>query len=281
MVERIGILHPGEMGVSVAASAQKGGHTVYWASEGRSPQTLRRAQEQGLRDAGSLAEVCQTCTILLSVCPPQAAEEMAYRVSDCGFKGIYADLNAISPQRAMRIGEMMEKRGIKFVDGGIIGGPAWQVGSTWLYLSGDEAGRVADCFKAGPLETALIGSVIGRASALKMCYAAYTKGRTALLIGVLGTAEGWNVRSLLESQWSKEDSEFAEKAAQSACRVTAKAWRFSSEMEEIADTFNAVGLPGGFHQAAAEVFQRLAHFKDLTEKPELAQVLDALNAHRG
>ncbi len=34
MTTPIGILHPGEMGVSIAASAKNGGHSVYWASDG-------------------------------------------------------------------------------------------------------------------------------------------------------------------------------------------------------------------------------------------------------
>lgn len=276
MMEEIGILHPGDMGISVAVAAQNGGNRVYWASAGRSEQTRERAERHGLVDAGGVESLCGMCTLVITVCPPHAAEEVAEQVLAYGFQGIYVDANAISPQRAERIGERMAARGVSFVDGGIIGGPAWRPKTTWLYLSGREAGRVADCFAAGPLETEVMGEGIGKASALKMCYAAYTKGTTALLCAILGAAEGLGVRPELEAQWGRDDPNFAEQTGQRARRVTAKAWRFAGEMEEIAATFEGVGLPGGFHLAAAEIYRRLADYKGAERTPELAAVLEAL-----
>jgi 3-hydroxyisobutyrate dehydrogenase-like beta-hydroxyacid dehydrogenase len=275
MTEKMGILHPGEMGVSVAVSARNTGHAVFWVSEGRGPQTHQRAQSHSLVDAHSLEELCQICSIIVSVCPPHAAEDVAKQVLAHSFKGVYVDANAISPQRAIRIGEAMSERGITFVDGGIIGGPAWESGMTWLYLSGGEAQKVADCFSAGPLQTEVIGKRIGKASALKMCYAAYTKGTTALLCATLGAAEGLGVREELERQWSRDESGFAEQATQRVRRATAKAWRFAGEMDEIAATFADAGMPGGFHSAAADVYRRLADFKG-RETPSLSEVLTAL-----
>lgn len=209
MIETVGILHPGEMGVSVAVSAQNSGHTVLWVSEGRSSQTRQRARDHALVDAGSLAELCQTCSILVSICPPHAAEEVARQVLAQAYQGLYADINAISPQRALRISQAMSQRGITFVDGGVIGGPAWAVGTTWLYLSGSQAQRVANCFSAGPLQTEVLGEIPGQASAMKMCYAAHTKGMTALLCAILATAEELGVRESLERQWSRDGSGLA------------------------------------------------------------------------
>jgi 3-hydroxyisobutyrate dehydrogenase-like beta-hydroxyacid dehydrogenase len=276
MKENVGILHPGEMGISVAVSAQRSGHSVFWASQGRSAQTHERAQSRALDDVHSLEKLCQTCSIIISVCPPHAAEEVAKQVLAHPFKGLYVDVNAISPQRAIRIGERVAQREIAFVDGGIIGRPAWEAGTTWLYLSGREAQRVADCFSAGPLQTEVIGEEIGKASAVKMCYAAYTKGTTALLCAILGAAEDLGVREELERQWSRGESDFAQQAIQRVRRVTAKAWRFAGEMEEIAVTFEAAGMPSGFHRAAGDVYRRLADFKDLATTPSLSEVLTAL-----
>ena len=59
-------------------------------------------------------------------------------------------------------------------------------------------------------------------------------------------------------------------------RVTRKAWRFAGEMEEIAATFRAAGLPGEFHDAAARVYERLAAYKDAEGLPALEEVLAAL-----
>jgi len=273
---KVGFLHPGAMGISLAASAQNTGHTAYWVSEGRSQQTRERAARFDLVDARTLEKLCETCAVMVSVCPPHAAEEVASQVLACSFEGLYLDANAISPQRAMRIGQLMGQAGVTFVDGGIIGGPAWEPGRTWLYLSGEEAERAAACFSAGPLETCIIGEAIGKASALKMCYAAYTKGTTALLCAILATAEELGVRGELERQWSRGGSDLAEQARDRVRRVTAKAWRFAGEMEEIAATFRGVGLPGGFHGAAGDIYRRIAHFKGAAETPALEDVLKAL-----
>jgi 3-hydroxyisobutyrate dehydrogenase-like beta-hydroxyacid dehydrogenase len=274
--QTIGILHPGDMGISVAASAQNTGHTIYWVSEGRSPQTHARAEKYGLLDAKSLPHLCETCDVIISVCPPDAAEDVANSVLSHGFTGLYIDANAISHQRAIRLGQAMTDVGATFVDGGIIGGPAWKPGTTWLYLSGNESDKAASCFAAGPLETQVIGDSIGKASALKMCFAGYTKGTTALLCAMLATAEALGVRVELEQQWSRDGSGFAEQSAQRVRQVTAKAWRFAGEMEEISATLSEVGMPGDFHLAAAHVYRRMADFKNAPETPPLEDVLAAL-----
>ena len=274
--QNVGILHPGDMGASIAASARNGGHTVYWVSDGRSAQTRERAEKHGLVDAGSLAHLCKTCTVILSVCPPDAAENVARDVLAHGFTGLYVDANAIAPQRAEQIGQLMREAGATLVDGGIIGGPAWKPGATWLYLSGEAANEATALFAAGPLETSVIGGEIGKASALKMCFAAYTKGSTALLCASLAAAESLGVRAELAEQWSRDGSNAAEQNAQRARTVTAKAWRFAGEMEEIAATFSEAGVPDGFHLAAADIYQRLAEFKGASETPSLDNVLAAL-----
>jgi 3-hydroxyisobutyrate dehydrogenase-like beta-hydroxyacid dehydrogenase len=274
--QKLGILHPGQMGISIAASAQNSGCEVRWASQGRSPQTHERAQRFNLHDAGTLANLCQTCTILVSVCPPHAAEAVAGQVLAQNFGGLYLDANAISPQRVVAIGAKMTAAGVQFVDGGIVGGPAWEPGKTWLYLSGQRAQEVAACFSAGPLETSIIGDEIGTASALKMCYAAWTKGSTALLCAILATADTLSIWEELQQQWARDWPGFDEQAINRARRVTAKAWRFAGEMDEISATFEAAGLPGGFHAAAAELYRRIAPFKDAPATPPLQDVLAAL-----
>ena len=275
-MSKIGILHPGEMGVSIAASAINSGHNVYWASQGRSDKTRVRAEKHGLKEVHSLSKLCQTGEIILSICPPHAAEDVARSVIETGFQGVYLDANAISPGRSIRIGQWMEAAGIQFADGGIIGGPAWKPNETWLYLSGDHAEEIAACFSKGPLETKIIGNEIGKASALKMCYAAYTKGTTALLAAIVATSEALGVRENLYEQWDMDDSGFSDRANQRVRLVTAKAWRFEGEMREIAGTLQEAGLPGEFHEAAGEIFHRMADFKDAVDIPHLDEVIRSL-----
>lgn len=275
-MKNIGILHPGEMGISIAACAINNGHQVYWSSQGRSGRTRARAEKYNLIEIDSFSQFCRTCETILSICPPHAAEGVARSIVEAGFKGLFLDANAISSQRAIRIGQMLEPGGVQFVDGGIIGGPAWTPKGTWLYLSGERSDAIASCFSKGPLETKIIGTEIGKASALKMCYAAYTKGTTALLSAILAAAEALNVREELYQQWDLDDKDFSEQVNRRVARVTAKAWRFEGEMEEIASTFREAGLPDGFHRAAADVYHRMARFKDASEVPPLNDVLNVL-----
>ncbi|MGC9371644.1 MAG: NAD(P)-binding domain-containing protein, partial [Paracoccaceae bacterium] len=99
----IGFLHPGSMGISLAASAQNSGHTAYWVSEGRSDATRARAEAHDLVDASTLDALCKRVDVIVSICPPHAAETVAANVAACGFGGLYLDANAISPGRTARI----------------------------------------------------------------------------------------------------------------------------------------------------------------------------------
>ena len=274
--QNIGILHPGEMGISVAASAKNSGHPVFWVSQGRSEATRARAEQFGLRELRSLSELCETCSMIISVCPPKYAGELSQQVLRAEFEGIFVDANAISPMRSQEISKQMDLAGVEYVDGGIIGGPAWRENSTFLYLSGLQSEQVAQCFERGPLVTRIIGQEIGRASAMKMCYAAKTKGMTALLCSIVATANELGVWEDLERHWSAEVSGAGRKAVEDIRRVTTKAWRFSGEMEEIASTLDFAGLPTGFYKSAAENYRRMAHFKDHEELPELEEVFRSL-----
>ncbi|MDD9955008.1 MAG: DUF1932 domain-containing protein [Anaerolineaceae bacterium] len=276
-----GILHPGEMGISIAATMKNSGHEVSWVPEGRSAATRERAVEHKLRALPDLPTICAEADALVSVCPPAAAEGVAMEALAAGFRGLYLDANAIAPQRAQRMAAAMEAEGATFVDGSIIGGPAWQPGKTWMILSGDASDDAAALLAAGPLETRILEGEVGRASALKMVFAGWTKGTSALLAAVLGTAEALGVRDELTQQWARSGMELAESGPQRTRVVTGKAWRFVGEMEEISATFAGVGLPGDFHQGAAEVYRRMADFKDASELPALEDVLASLKGDDG
>lgn len=270
----VGLINPGQMGASVGAAVAGNHHQVLWASAGRSAATRRRAERAGLIDCGSLQELATRATTILSVCPPHSALDVATEVAQLGFAGTYLEGNAIAPDKTRRIEAIVGERGATLVDGSITGGPAWQAGSgTTLHLSGSAAADVAALFADSPFRTNIVSDRVGAASALKMAFAANTKGTTALLSAILGVAEQEGVRHALEQLWG------AEMTMQTHRRVaanTAKAWRFVGEMEEIAATFAGAGLSNGFHLAAADTFSRLAQFKDGESPPSIEQVLAAL-----
>ncbi len=274
--QQIGILHPGAMGVSLAASVIASGHNAFWISKGRSHQTHARAKEHGLIDCSSLSEMSKYCEMIVSICPPAAADEVADQVIDSGFSGVFVDANAISPMRASSIAERVNSSGARYVDGGVIGGPAWTKGETMLYLSGPEANRAASAFCGGLVETRVIGDQTDQASALKMCYAALTKGTTAMLCAVIGAAHALGVDEELRSQWDMDELGSAEQRYMRLCRVTKKAWRFEGEMREIAQTLKSAGMPSGFHEAAEDVYAHLNKFRGRDSLPAAEEVLEAL-----
>ena len=274
----IGIINPGEMGISIAASLASNGHRVYWASDGRSQSSRQRAAQHQLIDLGSLDALCSRSEIIVSVCPPHAAAAVARAVIESGFRGLFCDGNAISPAKAGAIDEALAQAGINFVDGSIIGPPAWEAGGTRFYLSGPDAQNIAGLFAGSLTDAIVIGAEIGKASALKMTFAAQTKGFSALICAINAAAQQLGVRADLEREWAIRDPEASEATGRRIRGVTAKAWRFSGEMREIAETMELAGLPPGFFHAAHEVYERMAHFKDAESLPAVEQVLAALAA---
>ncbi len=276
----IGVLHPGDMGATVAASARANGSRVLWASEERSLQTRERAAAAGLEDARTLVSLVAASDVIFSVCPPHSALALARVVAAHGFSGIYVDANAVSPGTAGEIGRAIEHGGATLVDGGIIGPPARARGTTRLYLSGEQAGWIARLFAEGPLEAIALDGGPGAASALKMAYAAYTKGTAALLVNIRALAMGTGVDQALLGEWALSQKDLGARSERAAGETARKAWRFTGEMAEIAATFDDAGLPDGFFRAAGEIYEALAGYKDTPDMPSVAEVAKALSGRR-
>ncbi|MDE0029880.1 MAG: DUF1932 domain-containing protein [Deltaproteobacteria bacterium] len=278
-IKTITLLHPGNMGATVGAAVT--GARVLWVSEGRREESRRRAVEAGLVEVATLAEAVRQSDAVLSVCPPHAAEEVARDVADLGFAGLYIDANAVSRETAQRVGAIVSKAGARFVDGGIIGQPVRKPGTTRLYLSGAGAEPVALLFSGGPLDARVIEGGPGAASALKMTYAAWTKGSDALILAVRALAVSEGVEAALLEEWAASQPNAERKSERAAAVAAPKGWRYVGEMEEIAASFESAGLPPGFHKAAAELYQRLAPFKDRTDPgPPVGEVLEVLATRR-
>ena len=252
------LLHPGAMGSSVGAALRGNGHDVAWVAAGRSAATRRRAKDCGLRPFDTLAEGVRFAELVVSVCPPEAAVAVAREVRQTDFDGTYLDGNAVAPASAAEIAGMYGER---FVDGGIIGPPAWREGATRFYLSGAEAPGAAALFHGSLVDARAIAGGAGAASALKMCYAAFTKGSSALLLAVRALAERHGLAAELLAEWEVSQPGLAARSEGTARSTSPKAWRFAGEMREIADTFQAAELPDGFHRAAAEIYARMAELK--------------------
>jgi 3-hydroxyisobutyrate dehydrogenase-like beta-hydroxyacid dehydrogenase len=238
----VGLLHPGEMGSAIGAALQAVGHDVAWVSAGRSGATRERAAS--FRDTGSLDALAREAEVVLSICPPHAALDVARSIPG---DALYVDANAVSPARALQVAALKPR----FVDGGIVGGPPHAPGETRLYLSGDRAPEVAALFEGSIVET----RVVPDASAVKMTYAAWSKGTAAMLLAIRDVARHYGVEEELAAEWRNSVPTLPERLAAAERSAATKGWRWIGEMEEIADTFEAAGRPDGFHRAAAEVFK--------------------------
>jgi 3-hydroxyisobutyrate dehydrogenase-like beta-hydroxyacid dehydrogenase len=250
---RVGLLFPGEMGAFVGAAVQE---EVLWASDGRSTATRQRAEDAGFRDVGSVAELVAASDVVLSICPPAIAEDVAAEVARSGFDGLYVEANAISPSRVERIAQTL-----RCVDGSILGR------RSTLYLSGDagDVASVAGLFAGADVPVVTLNGGIGAASALKMAYGGANKIGIALAAQAYAIAHAYGVQEALAGEGLESDR---------FVRVARKAWRWAPEMEEVAATCAALGLPDSMGRGAAELFQRWDAHRD--RAPGLDRLLDDL-----
>ncbi len=245
----VGLLHPGRMGAAVGRQLTEAGTRVVWCPEGRSPGTARRADEAGLERVRDLAELVEESDVIVSLCPPAAAEEVAASVA--GFGGLFVEANAISPARTRDIAGRFGAA----LDGCVIGPPPSAGTGARLYLSGDRAAEVAALFGGTAVEALVVDGGIGRASALKMAYGSYNKALSALaaVSHALADAHGVGDELLAEARRSGLGP-LADPG--SLPGAAARGWRWAPEMEEAAATYRAAGLPDDLALAAAAVFTR-------------------------
>lgn len=259
---RVGILHPGEMGGAIAAALVDAGREVLWCAQGRSRATAARAEQAGAVPCPDMDQLLAESAVVISVCPPHGAESLGAEVAARGYAGVFADVNAISPERAARVAASLEAAGAEVADGGVIGPPPVEAGTTRLYLSGRAAGRVAELFGGTRLEPIELGGSMGRASAFKMAYAALSKGTAALAAISRSMAEHHGVEEELLAEWERGPLVRRPGSDAAIQRSAAVAWRWVGEMLEISETALAAGLPGEMHEGAAEVFRRWAEHRD-------------------
>jgi 3-hydroxyisobutyrate dehydrogenase-like beta-hydroxyacid dehydrogenase len=269
----VGILHPGSMGAAIAACAATNAAVVVWCSAGRSAASTERAEQFGLTPVATLTELLDRSDIVISLCPPAAAEDLAHEVAGQRFDGVYLEANAINPERAMRIAGLLEPAAT-VVDGGVVGSPPVRGKTPVLYLSGRTAAteRIEALFAGTAVQTKVLGTEVGKASALKLSYATFQKTSRVLVALAVGMAREHGVdQELIEAASRRTDSYLSE--PQYVAKTAARAWRWGPELEEAADALAAAGLPPEMLRAAAST---LARWNDVRDDRELT-LTDALD----
>jgi 3-hydroxyisobutyrate dehydrogenase-like beta-hydroxyacid dehydrogenase len=250
------VLHPGAMGAAVGRQAVIGGASVRWIGSGRSAATRKRAAAAGFDEFADLLAALDGTDIVLSICPPAAAEDLAREL--IGYTGVFVEANAITPARVARIAAMLPTA--RVVDGGIIGEPPNQAGTTRLYLSGITAG-IPELFSGTALEVVTLPGGIGQASALKMAYASYQKASRVLAAVAHALAREYGVDDHLMREAGLLRS-FPLADVEQFPAVAAKAWRWAPELVEVADVLRESGLPDELALGAAAALARWASAKD-------------------
>lgn len=252
------------MGAAVAVQALGNGAGVLWCSAGRSATTRRRAADAGLEEVHDLDDLLARADVVLSICPPIVAQDIAQAVAGRKYAGIFVEANAISPTRCNRIVTMLQDAGARVLDGAIFGPPPTNVSSVRLYLAGEpNATRIVGQIFAGTTVQPVIldGQQPPVASALKVADASYHKAARALAAVAHAMASEYRVTEHLLSEADRiqgsplTDLEYLPS-------VAARAWRWAPEMLEVADSLADVGLPPELALAAAEVLGRWHGDKD-------------------
>ena len=287
-IQTVGLLSPGDMGHVVGQVLLQHGMRVVTSLQGRSERTRMLSRQAGIAEVPTYEQLGCEADLLLSILVPEEALNTARVVAQAlrraGATTLYADCNAVSPRTVRAIAEVITEAGSRFVDAGIIGSPPRREGTTRFYASGPDVEEFAELGRYG-LDVRPLGLEIGQASGIKMCYAAFTKGTTALTTCLLTVAHSMGLYEPLVQEFQKSQGDRYRTMERQIPTMPPRAYRWIGEMEEIAQTFADAGLTPKFHQAAADMYRFVASTPLAEETPELrdrdrtlAQVIDLLAA---
>ena len=288
-IKKVGIMSPGDMGSAIGKTLSDSGFDVITCLEGRGELSRLRAREAGMRNVQSIDQLATEAELILSVLVPAEAlalaKLIAASVRRTGSHPAYADLNAIAPQTVIKINSVMSRAGITFIDGGIIGSPPKPGRSTRIYCSGPDTSALESLTKSG-LDIRRLGTKVGQASGLKMVYAASTKGITALWAELLVAAKALGLEEALMAEFKLSGFNISEVLKGRIPSMPRRARRWVGEMEEIAKTFEGVGLTPRMLLGAADMYRLVGETKlaDQTSRepdPTGETVVQVLNKQLG
>ena len=274
-IRNIGVVSPGDMGQAIAGRLKESGYHVHTALDGRSERTRALARAAGLADCGSMDQLVMTCELVISVINPGEALAVARRaaaaIKATGRKIAFADLNAVSPQTARDSDRLIRDAGGMFIDGGIIGPPPrGEKDRPRIYVSGPDA-YLFEQINHSNLQVRVMSERVGDASGIKMCYAAMTKGTTALAVELLVAARKLGVEQALEKELRESRNDVFDWQVKTIAVMPPKAYRWVPEMQEIAKTFGELGMTRRIFDGATDIYEMVAATPLGKESPEQAR----------
>jgi len=274
-IRNIGVVSPGDMGQAIAGRLKESGFNVHTALEGRSERTKALARAAGLADCGSMEQLVATCELVISVINPgealAVARKAAAAIRTTGRQIAFADLNAVSPQTARDTERLIRDAGGMFIDGGIIGPPPrGEKDRPRIYVAGPDAYLFGQISHPN-LQVRVMSEHVGDASGVKMCYAAMTKGTTALAVELLVAARKLGVEQALEKELRESRNDVFDWQVRNIAVMPPKAYRWVPEMREIAKTFGELGMTRRIFEGASDIYEMVASTSLGKESPEQAR----------
>ena len=257
-ISTVAILSPGAMGHAVGQRLKEHELDVITCLAGRSERTRALAEKAGIQDVATMEELVEQADLIMSMTVSAAVPSLCRQVADViratGADTLFAECNAISPQLTREMEPIITNAGGRFVDVSIIGGPPRPGYCPHFYVSGSQAPNFAEVGRFG-LDVRLLDGEVGQASGIKMCYAAMTKGSWALYSQLLIAAELMGLTEPLLAEFQSGQSSVLERMTRTIPTVPPRARRWVSEMEEIRDTFDHLGLTPLIFQGVSDIYR--------------------------
>ena len=271
-IRKIGITSIGDMGGQVAVRLKACGYEIFTSLEGRSKRTIALSAKAGVANCGSIEQLVATVDVIISVLDPAhavtKARDVAAAIKSTGKKIMFVNGNAVAPRTAHEIDGIIRAAGGACVDGSILRVTTKQGKSELrLYVSGPEASALTQ-INDEILKIRVVGEKIGNASALKMCYGAFTKGALALGVELLLASHKLGVAEELAAEFEDTQPEVYKWILGRTVGMAPKAYRYVPEMLEVATTFEDAGMTRRMLEGAADMFEMLAKTPLASETPE-------------
>ena len=271
-IGKIGITSIGDMGGQIAVRLKKAGYEIFTSLEGRSKRTQALTAKAGVTDCGSIEKLVSTVDVIISVLDPAhavtKAREVAAAIKATGKKIMFVNGNAVAPRTAHEIDGIIRAAGGFCVDGSILRVTTREGKSELrLYVSGPEAAELTR-INDEILKIRVVGEKVGNASALKMCYGAFTKGALALGVELLLASHKLGVADEVAAEFEDTQPEVYKWILGRTIGMAPKAYRYVPEMREVATTFEDAGMTRRMLEGAADMFEMLAKTPLAAETPE-------------
>ena len=270
-IETVAILSPGDMGHAVGQLLREHELKVVTCLTGRSQRTKNLAELAGIADVPDLNDMVAQSQIILSISVSEMVPGICQQVADAikatNANVLFAECNAISPQLSQQMGPIITEAGGRYIDASIVGGPPLNGSSPRFYASGDNTAEFEGLANFG-LDVRTAGTEVGQASGIKMCYAAMTKGSSALYSELLMAAEMMGLSDFVIAEFQSSQPAVLQRMERGLPGVPAKARRWVSEMEEIKDTFEHLGLTPHLFQGVADMYRMIGSTSMGDETPQ-------------